>query len=70
MTDRRLILPLQILCSVDPKRIPRLSSCDDEIYAKFKECFPDFKLDKVKEEELKSEEAKKVDLVSPRQQID
>lgn len=45
---------------MDPKQIPRLSSCDDEIYEKFKADFPDFPLEKVEEDMLKSEENKKV----------
>ncbi len=50
----------QILCSVDPKQIPRLSSCDEEIYNKFRQDFPDLPVAKLKEEDLKSEDAKKV----------
>ena len=49
----------QILCSVDPKQIPRLSPCDDDIYAKFRERFPDLKVGSLKEADLKSEGAKK-----------
>ena len=37
----------QILCSVSPAQIPRLSSCDDEIYAAFRKMFPDMKVDKL-----------------------
>jgi len=48
-----------ILCSVDPKQIPRLSPCDDDIYAKFRESFPDLKVGSLKEADLKSEGAKK-----------
>ena len=50
---------LQILCSVDPRQIPRLSPCDDDIYAKFRESFPDLKVGALKEADLKSESAKK-----------
>ena len=49
----------QILCSVDPRQIPRLSPCDDDIYAKFRESFPDLKVGALKEADLKSESAKK-----------
>lgn len=48
-----------ILCSVDPKTIPRLSSCDDEICEKFHKDFPDLNVAKLTEADLKSEEAKK-----------
>ena len=51
---------VQILCSVDPKQIPRLSPCDDDIYAKFREEFPKMDVKKVVEAELKSDQAKKV----------
>ena len=50
----------QILCSVDPKSIPRLSSCDDEIYQKFRKDYPDLKVEELTEKDLKSEENKKV----------
>ncbi len=50
----------QILCSVDPKQIPRLSPCDDEVYEKFRESFPDFNVAQVEETNLKSDKAKKV----------
>ncbi len=43
---------------MDPKQIPRLSSCDDAIYEKFRADFPSLKVDKLSEEDLKSEEAK------------
>ena len=60
-TKRHLDMPLfQILCSVDPAQIPRLSPCDDELYAAFRKRFPEMPVDKVKEEELKSDKAKKV----------
>ncbi|TRY76413.1 hypothetical protein TCAL_00038 [Tigriopus californicus] len=49
----------QILCSVDPKTIPRLSSCDDEIYEKFLKDFPNLNVAKLSESDLKSDEAKK-----------
>ena len=44
---------------MDPRQIPRLSPCDDEIYAKFRESFPDLKVGALKEADLKSESAKK-----------
>lgn len=49
----------KILCSVDPKMIPRLSQNDDEIYAKFRADFPDLKVAKLEEmKDLKSAEMK------------
>ena len=51
---------LQILCSVDPKQIPRLSQYDNEIYEKFRKDFPDMNVAKLNETaDLKSEEMKK-----------
>ena len=51
---------LQILCSVDPKQIPRLSQYDNEIYEKFRKDFPDMNVAKLDETaDLKSEEMKK-----------
>ena len=47
-----------ILCSVDPKQIPRLSPCDDQIYAKFRERFKGLEVGKINEDDLKSAEAK------------
>eukprot|EP00093_Oithona_nana_P001547 01547.XXX_3618_4228_1 [CDS] Oithona nana genome sequencing. len=48
-----------ILCSVDPKMIPRLSQNDDEIYTKFRADFPDLKVAKLEEmKDLKSAEMK------------
>lgn len=47
----------QILCSVDPKLL-RLTPHDDMIYKTFRETFPDMKVDKIREEELKSNEQK------------
>jgi len=44
---------------VDPRQIPRLSPCDDDIYAKFRESFPDLKVGALKEADLKSDSAKK-----------
>ena len=44
---------------MDPKQIPRLSPCDDEIYTKFREAFPELKVELLKEADLKSESAKK-----------
>lgn len=49
----------QILCSVDPKQIPRLSQNDDEIYERFRKDFPEMNVAKLKEmEDLKSPEMK------------
>merc|ERR1711860_440763 len=48
-----------ILCSVDPKMIPRLSQNDDEIYTKFRADFPDMNVAALEEmKDLKSEEMK------------
>ena len=44
---------------MDPRQIPRLSPCDDEIYAKFRESFPNLKVGSLKEADLKSDSAKK-----------
>ena len=44
---------------MDPRQIPRLSPCDDEIYTKFREAFPELKVELLKEADLKSESAKK-----------
>nr|CAD7404330.1 unnamed protein product [Timema poppensis] len=48
---------MQILCSVDPKLL-RLTPHDNAIYTAFREEFPDLKLGKLTEEDLKSSEAK------------
>ncbi|XP_071448369.1 protein PBDC1 [Hetaerina americana] len=47
-----------ILCSVDPKFL-KLTPHDDRIYSLFREEFPDFKVENIKEDDLKSEDAKK-----------
>nr|CAD7260750.1 unnamed protein product [Timema shepardi] len=47
----------EILCSVDPKLL-RLTPHDNAIYTAFREEFPDLKLGKLTEEDLKSIEAK------------
>ncbi|XP_076650538.1 protein PBDC1 [Halictus rubicundus] len=46
-----------ILCSVDPKLL-KLTPHDDQIYKTFRDTFPNLKVDKIDEEELKSEEGK------------
>ncbi|XP_017882846.1 protein PBDC1 [Ceratina calcarata] len=46
-----------ILCSVDPKYL-KLTPHDELIYKTFREVFPDLKVDKIKEDELKSPEGK------------
>ncbi|KAJ8873294.1 hypothetical protein PR048_026928 [Dryococelus australis] len=46
-----------ILCSVDPKLL-RLTPHDDSIYKDFREEFPDLQVDKLKEGDLKTAEAK------------
>ncbi|XP_033215113.1 protein PBDC1 [Belonocnema kinseyi] len=48
-----------ILCSVDPKLL-RLTPHDDLIYKTFRETFSDLKVDVINEDELKSEEQKKI----------
>ena len=49
-----------ILCSVDPSQIPRLSPCDEEIYTAFRKEFPDMKVEVLDEmEDLKSDAMKK-----------
>ncbi|KAL6260187.1 protein PBDC1 isoform X2 [Pogonomyrmex barbatus] len=47
----------EILCSVDPKLL-RLTPHDEQIYKTFKDTFPNMKVDKVDEDELKSPEGK------------
>jgi hypothetical protein len=47
------------LCSVDPKLL-KLTPHDDYIYKTFREEFPDFRVDRVDEDALKSSEAKQV----------
>ncbi|KAK3589417.1 hypothetical protein CHS0354_020746 [Potamilus streckersoni] len=46
-----------LISSVDPKAI-RLTRIDDEIYTRFRQEFPDFPVEVLKEEQLKSPEAK------------
>nr|KAG5708342.1 hypothetical protein BaRGS_034373 [Batillaria attramentaria] len=48
-----------LISSVDPALL-RLTPVDDEIYRKFRETFPDMKVDQVDEEELKSPEGKQL----------
>lgn len=47
----------QIICSVDPKLL-RLTPHDEQIYKTFRDFFPDLKVDKIVEDELKSAEGK------------
>lgn len=48
-----------ILCSVDPKQIPRLSQHDNEIYEKFRKDFPNMNVAKLHEmDDLKSPDMK------------
>ncbi|CAF4186843.1 unnamed protein product, partial [Rotaria sordida] len=42
-----------LLCAVDPKQL-RLSRHDDKIYSHFRQLFPDFKIDTLDENEIKS----------------
>ncbi|XP_015184168.1 PREDICTED: protein PBDC1 [Polistes dominula] len=46
-----------LLCSVDPKHL-KLTPHDDHIYKTFRETFPNLKVDKIIEDEFKSEEEK------------
>lgn len=46
-----------ILCSVDPKFL-KLTPHDEQIYKAFRTTFPDLKVDKIIEDELKSPEGK------------
>lgn len=48
---------LQLLCSVDPKLL-KLTPYDDQIYQTFREDFPDFNIQTVTEEEIKTPQAK------------
>ncbi|CAF4795744.1 unnamed protein product, partial [Rotaria sp. Silwood2] len=48
-----------LLCAVDPKQL-RLSRHDDKIYSRFRELFPDFKIDVLDENQIKSNEGKQV----------
>lgn len=51
----------KLLCAVDPKQL-RLSKHDDKIYSRFREVFPDLKIDILDEDKIKSNEAKTVSL--------
>lgn len=46
-----------LITSVDPKLL-RLTKFDDEIYTKFREMFPDMKIDVIDESEMKSADGK------------
>ncbi|XP_062570732.1 protein PBDC1-like [Saccostrea cucullata] len=46
-----------LISSVDPT-VLKLTQIDDEIYTEFRKEFPDFKIDVIREEDLKSPEAK------------
>lgn len=46
-----------LISSVDPTAL-KLTKTDDEIYEEFRKDFPDLKIDVIKEDELKSAEAK------------
>jgi hypothetical protein len=46
-----------LLCSVDPKEL-RLTGHDDQIYSRFRELFPDLKIDILDENQIKSNEGK------------
>lgn len=48
-----------MISSVDPT-VLKLTKMDDEIYEEFRKDFPDLKIDAIKEDELKSAEAKEV----------
>lgn len=48
-----------MISSVDPTAL-KLTKMDDEIYEEFRKDFPDLKIDVIKEDELKSAEAKEV----------
>lgn len=56
------ILHLQLICSLDPKLL-RLTPHDDTIYEKFRSHFPDFNVDILNVETLKSSEAKEVSMI-------
>ena len=47
------------MCAVDPAFL-KLTQKDDEIYTKFRENFPDLKVDIVEEEQMKTPEEKAV----------
>lgn len=50
---------LQLISAVDPKFL-KLTKSDDQIYTKFREAFPDFSIQVLDPELLKSAEAKEV----------
>lgn len=52
-----MLLFLQLLCSVDPKLL-KLTPFDDQLYQTFREDFPDFNIQKVTEEDIKTPQAK------------
>lgn len=53
---------LQLISSVDPTAL-KLTKMDDEIYGEFRKDFPDLKMDIIKEDELKSAEAKEASII-------
>lgn len=50
-----------MISSVDPTAL-KLTKMDDEIYGEFRKDFPDLKMDIIKEDELKSAEAKEASI--------
>lgn len=58
------LFTLQLISSVDPKFL-KLTKSDDQIYTKFREVFPDLKIQVLDPELLKSAEAKEVCQVPP-----
>ncbi|CAK9808534.1 Protein PBDC1 [Anthophora quadrimaculata] len=51
------VVYFNILCSVDPKLL-KLTPHDEQIYKTFRDLFPDLKVNKINEDELKSSEGK------------
>ncbi len=48
---------IQLLCAIDSKQL-RLTPHDDKIYSRFREIFPDLKIDILDENLIKSNEEK------------
>ncbi len=55
----KLFFVIQLLCTTDPKQL-RLSRHDDQVYSRFRELFPDLKVDILDENQIKSNEGKAV----------
>ena len=57
--DERFAFLVQLLSSLDASKL-KLTQQDDQIYSRFRELFPELKVDQLNEDELKSNEGKAV----------